>query len=117
MHDTMIERVALAIRKAGNGLDGDTIGTMLRENFRVEPRGDDHGEAELAIVCEAAARAAIEALREPSEAMKQDGEEFGPLDCSSGGEGEPLIYLGRDQAVAVWKTMIDAALTAPASEP
>jgi len=60
--DDNLEAMALAIFNAANGLDGDTIGTMIIDNFRVDPRDGDNGFGDAMIVCRRAAHAAITAL-------------------------------------------------------
>lgn len=54
-----VEVVAIAIRDAENGLDGDSVGTMLHENFRCEARDFDKGMGDLMIVCRTIARAVL----------------------------------------------------------
>lgn len=50
-----------AIFAAENGIDGDSIGTMIHENFRIEPTGDDKGLPATMDVCRRAAIAALAA--------------------------------------------------------
>lgn len=70
----MVERVARAIFDAENGLDGDRVGDMLYGDFRIDGPVENARE-ETMIVCRMAARAAIEAMREPpvqvTDAMRQ----------------------------------------------
>ena len=58
--------------------------------------------------CEQTARAAIKAMREPTEAMEQAGFYAGPCEIVP-----PLPYTGPDSTVMaplVWRAMIDKAL-------
>ena len=55
-----------------------------------------------------AARAAIEALREPTEAMKEAGA-YGPTSFSYGDDNS-FSYIGEDDARSCWQSMIDAIL-------
>jgi hypothetical protein len=79
----MVERVREAIRLKLHGIEKDV-------------RVHEMTDAEL----EGVARAAIEAMQEPTEAMLDVGE-------WSGGENG----IGRGSAHAAWSVMIDAALT------
>jgi hypothetical protein len=58
-----VERVARAILAAENGLDGDSIGTMLHEDFRIQVRDGDKGFGDLMTVAKRAAEAAIRAMQ------------------------------------------------------
>jgi hypothetical protein len=61
------------------------------------------------------ARAAIEAMREPTEAMKEAGE-HGPTTLSYGDE-DSFYYISKDDAESCWQSMLDAALSPlPATE-
>lgn len=69
MSEAIVEIIARAIYAADNGIDGDTIGSMLYEDFRIEPKGqpgvDPATECRDATlgVCKTAATAALSALR------------------------------------------------------
>lgn len=56
--ESMVERVAKAIFDAENGLDGDCVGDMIYEDFRIDGPVDN-AMKETMIVCTMAARAAI----------------------------------------------------------
>ena len=83
----MVERVAKALGKNDRNRD---IGGMLTQE-----RWDRYIEDGGWKIYEAEARAAIEAMREPTEAMK-----FAP----------PDVDFGLEDAAFAWKCMIDAAL-------
>lgn len=68
MDERIVEQVARAIRDAENGIDGDTVGDMLYEDFRIEGNADEC-RAQLLVVCRAAARAAIGAMPPPRPAQ------------------------------------------------
>lgn len=91
----MVERVARAIAKAGNA---EWIGDV----YSTAPEGE-RGDAFLSGIhsCREIARAAIEAMREPSEAML--GGEF--VDATG-----KLWTLSDDGFKLVWQHMIAAAL-------
>lgn len=57
---------------------------------------------------EVTVRAVLQAIREPSEAMKT-GAEFSELTMSYGGENS-FEYLSEENAADVWRGMVDAAL-------
>lgn len=80
----MVERVAVVIASA--------LEHAYQE--REEPTFDDHVKA---------ARAAIEAMREPTEAMVASI--YGPLRLSAGEH-----WMNEAEAEAAWRSMIDAAL-------
>ncbi len=77
MTETMIERVARAINAEAEGPDG---------------RGWNDEDLRTKANCRAEARAAIEAMREPTEEMLRS------------------VLLSREIAGQVWQAMIDAAL-------
>lgn len=66
MSDDMIKRGALAIFDAPNWLDGDTVGDMLLDSDSITGRTPEECREQIIAVCQAAARAAIEAMREPA---------------------------------------------------
>lgn len=91
----MVERVARAIYDAPNGIDGDQVADMLIEDSRISSAFPAENREQVLAVCRQAARAAIAALREPTDAMIKAAspERIGPSlqdDC--------------------WRAMIDAAL-------
>lgn len=110
---SMAERVARAIFDAENGLDGDRIGDMLYEDFRIE--GDkDEAIAQVMMVCRMAARAAISAVeawntkagyvtvpREPTEAM---------VNADFDRPNRRLPITG-EEVIDIWRAMCDAALS------
>jgi hypothetical protein len=103
-HDgSMVERVARAIFDAENGLDGDTIGTIIHGDFRVMVRDGDKGVGDTMRVCVAAARAAIAAMREPPPGVA-DGR------FSAARKDDAGTWLVISSADA-WCAMIDAALS------
>ncbi|GJD41329.1 hypothetical protein OICFNHDK_3812 [Methylobacterium bullatum] len=69
----MVERVARAIWDAENSVDGDTIGTMIHASDVVQVHGDDKGIPAAMEVCRTIARAAIAAMREPTDEMRYAG--------------------------------------------
>lgn len=96
----MVERVARAIYDAENGIDGDQIADMLYDDIRIIGSVDECRAMTLA-VCRMAARAAIAAMREPTEVMVRDGRAEIKPDHLPADDGD---------AVGCWRAMIDAAL-------
>jgi hypothetical protein len=88
----MVDRVTQAIYDAPNGIDGDQLADMLLDNDRITGADAATCRAQVRAVCENAARAAIAALREPTESM-----------CRA-------ATRNRNLADAIWRAMIDAAL-------
>jgi hypothetical protein len=60
------------------------------------------------VMVAAAARAVIEALREPTEAMIDAVDVSGETDAGGGNNATYLV--GKEEAAAVWRAMIDEAL-------
>jgi hypothetical protein len=94
MTETLVERVVAALMAAIQEQTGDDA-RYAGQNNRAEIDG--------VISLEPLARAAIAAMREPDEAMQYAGDDF--MDTY-----EPC---GVDE-VALYRAMIDAALTSPA---
>lgn len=92
----MIERVARAIRKA------------YHEHHKMPMRDWDRIDDEPKDEWLAMSRAAIGAMREPTEAMTKKASSF-EVDFNSGGYVD-LGSLYSDGAVAVWQSMIDEGL-------
>lgn len=86
---TMIERVARAMCLEGSADETVFLGVYMK---RWEAKKDE-------------ARAAIEAMREPTESMVSAAENGD--DPGSSIYGDPFVAMPHDEA---WKTMIDAAL-------
>lgn len=59
--DELVEKVRDAIFNAENGIDGDQIGDMLHDDFRIP---SENSVEATKMVCERAARAAIAVMRE-----------------------------------------------------
>lgn len=67
--DELVEVMARAVFDAPNGLDGDSIATMICENVRVQVIDGDKGITDTMTVCRAAARAALEAAEQAGWAL------------------------------------------------
>ena len=89
----MVERVEKALREAAVPHEGDTRSLSYYASAGIDHFRHDHDR--LAALISIAARAAIEAMREPTLAMERC-----PLYC-------------RDEDAAMWRAMIDAALKDP----
>lgn len=81
----------------------DMVEKVARAICAAIPFGVDQADAAKA------ARAAIEAMREPTEEMKSAAA-YGPTSFSYGDENS-FEYLSNEDAGSCWKTMIDAALS------
>jgi hypothetical protein len=92
----VVERVARAIYDAADPTSGDCVAEALMNSPFVGDGGRDALEDVMAI-CRSAARAAILAMREPTEAMENIGE-------AELGDNK---YPG---AATIWAAMIDEAL-------
>lgn len=89
----MVERVARAVYEK-IALDPDWDDAPLTEDQRVAQDDDPSQEA-----CRAIARAAIAAMRDPTEGM-----------CLAGQEAKLTIDFGKPPNGGIWRAMIDAAL-------
>lgn len=94
----MIERVARAIYDAQNGIDGDQVGDMLYTDHRIDGPDAETCRAQVMRVCNYAARAAIAAMREPTEVM---------IEASNREWDGRMSY----RSSGAWQAMIDAALS------
>lgn len=90
MTESMIERVGAAV-------DGELKRLGLLQNISVG---------------NVIARAAIEAMRAPTEAMKDAGA-FHDISFSYGGDEHSFNFVSEDDAGEIFRTMIDAALQWP----
>lgn len=99
----MIEKLARAIWDVEDPTSGDPLGVLLHS---YNPFVDESGQAgieQAKSIARAAARACLEALREPSEAMLDAAfTAVHPLDQGLIGPSE--------EYTAVWQAMIDVAL-------
>lgn len=121
MPNDLREVVARAIFEAENGIDGDRIGTMIYENFRIEDRNGDMGIGETMLVCKKAADAALEAIRgagfavvpvDPTLDMLQSGREAAKATRPSGVSGMTLDAQIRSECAregAVYRAMLAAS--------
>ena len=104
----MVERVARAIYDAPNGIDGDQLADMLVEDCRITGADPAACQTQVLDVCRHVARAAIAAMREPTEAMvSKRAERPVTLQMSGLAMSAPL---GASAAKDCWRAMIDAAL-------
>lgn len=94
--DDMVERVARAIYDAADPTSGDSVATALMDSPFVGDGGRDI-LSDIMDICRSAARAAIEAMREPTEAMVLAG-------CERDDGAD------RTNADGVYRAMINAAL-------
>ena len=87
---SMVEKVAKAMAAAESGPEGSALFSIHWDEF-----GDGYLDS---------ARVAIEAMREPTDAMLDDGRDRANdyLDCG--------CYASQETAGECWKAMIDAAL-------
>lgn len=98
---TMVERVARAICRV------DLIAIAMEENISLSPNGLDASLDKEWRKAIPNARAAIEAIREPTQTMVKHGEDAIEL---SDGAGVTYEFLSRDEIGEIWQSMIDAAL-------
>lgn len=102
----MIEKLARAVYDAEDPLSGDTIATVIHmsdhlfwdDTLSGESDTDRQLEA-VRIICRAAARAVLQALRDPTPEMIEAGEFVAVRDFIPDGQFETVI----------WRAMIDAA--------
>lgn len=94
---TPLERAIAAINNTAlvQDIAGDQLGVVGREPLYVVTNP------------EPLARAVLQAIREPSDAMVSDGADMIP--CSGGDEGPPNYRAARQ----CWQAMIEAALELP----
>lgn len=104
----LVERVARAFFEAENGIDGDSVGAMLYENFRID--GSDHACMETTkAVCRLAAISALTALGllgpsrtawiapwEASEGMEEGGDRVCNGACHLGSMMDAIFAAMRD---------------------
>lgn len=102
----MIERVTLAIYNRATKFDGDEIGVHLGNSMMIDGSATNAVELRRIVmsVCEDAALAAIEAMREPTEDMETAGWSAIPDDQD---DWSP---------VSAYERMIDAALSRSTSK-
>lgn len=96
---SMIERVAKAVYDAEDPTSGDFVAEALLHSPYVGDGGRDY-KKDLMEICRSAARAAIEAMRVPTDAMTEAGEDSEKVGFAADGALAELV----------WKVMIDAAL-------
>lgn len=99
----MVERAAQAMFDANNGIDGDRIGDMVYDDFRISGSPDECVAMVMA-VCRLAVRAAMAAMREPTGEMVSAA-------CRVPDEGDGIYLL-----VQVWRAMNHAALVSGAEK-
>ncbi len=98
MSENMIDRVAQAIYDAPNGIDGDQLADMILDDDRITGQSPVECRAQVLAVCQMAARAAIEAMREPTEEMLAIDRPDWVLSTPDG------------TLLQSWRAMIDSAL-------
>lgn len=105
----MIERVARAIYNQPTKFDGDQIGVHLSQSMMIEGSAKNLEELRefVMTVCRDAARAAIEAMQEPTEEMIAVGTEVEVPGNNDEGANEQI---GGYAATEVYSAMIREAL-------
>lgn len=96
----MVEKVARAIYDKPTSFDGDTVATHLCQSMMIDASSRNKNEMLDIVrsVCRDAARAAIEAMADPSDEMLMAG-------------GEAILNADEDwKSNACYRAMIDAAL-------
>jgi len=101
----MVEKVARAIYDANDPTSNDPLAVLMHayNPFIDDSRPIPEQLEQVMDICRSAARAAIEAMRKPSELMLDFGSfAFHTLDRDNDGS--------REFAIDIWQAMIDAAL-------
>lgn len=109
---TMVERVAQAIYDKATTFDGDQIAVHLGHSCIIDmsSRNSEELRENVMSVCRDAARAAIEAMMEPTLEMKVAGElKFFEVSLGNGSTKVRTPALGEDH-LASYARMIQAAL-------
>lgn len=112
---TMVEKVAQAIYDKATTFDGDQIAVHLGHSCIIDmsSRNSEELRENVMSVCRDAARAAIEAMMEPTDAMILSQGKSKPENAATETQRERAEALNRSVrrlAVETWREMIQAAL-------
>ncbi|MBN9433971.1 MAG: hypothetical protein J0I45_16185 [Bosea sp.] len=113
----MVERVTAAIKDAVTRIDGDPVGVHLSYSIALDESNADETMAGIMSICEDAARAAIAAMREPTDAMRY-AVWYDQYRFNGGSEEESALLAQkrvddaqqRAQDISAHSALIDAAL-------